>query len=187
MSSLVFSPHRLVSRGLVAILMVSAAGSLSGIVTGVQQALAHGFSASGFFLPLLLAPVQFVLIWALIHLGKIRIEVSPERIRLSSANGPVHMYWGEIQHFHFDSLPFTRSSKSGIEIFEVADGLRPIRFFEVAECGDTSCTEDGALLPKHALRIGSAGVPLTRLQCRALIDAIRRYAGLVPVRREGLF
>jgi hypothetical protein len=188
MASQVFSPHGALIRLLIGLLTLFICISLISIAHTFLHPDFGGIHAGSFFLPLLLAPVELILLWSIRVVRIISIEVTPDHIRFHTPRGLILMYWGEVLHFHFDTRRWTKSSRSGIEVYEVADGLHPIRFFEMArDCSDVDNRDSECLFPDRAMRLREAGIPLTRVQCRELVDAIRRYAGLVPVHKEGMF
>ena len=103
-------------------------------------------------------------------------------------NGNICMYWNEIQIFFYDCLSIGNFKKPQFEVFEIADGLRPIRFSE--SCGRDYQVEEFSnvnILDPKVFIMNSYGLQLSKKDCGELVEVIKHYTHIKPERRSGMF
>jgi hypothetical protein len=164
------------------------------IMGGFYAAEPHPFQSSvRNFLYLLLLPVYGLFLFLIFQSFRQRIQVTDDRVRFYTSAGVVMLYWHEINQFSMDYHRIGSIFNWRIRLFQIADGLKGVRFYESLPTTmkhdeeNTPEFSNSSIRSPYVYSLKSYGIELSHDDCEELISIVREKTKLEPVRRIGLF
>jgi hypothetical protein len=145
------------------------------------------------FLYLLLLPIYGLFLFLIFQSFRQRVQVTDDRVRFHTSKGIVMLYWHEINDFAMDYHRIGSMFNWRIRLFQVADGLKGVRFYESLPATmklEEESTEEfsvSSIRSPHVYALKSYGIELSHDDCEEFAAIVREKTNLKPVRRSGLF
>jgi hypothetical protein len=139
------------------------------------------------------SPVIILLIFLIVYYSRGHITLDGEKMEYRFAREKTILSWEKINEFVYDSI-CVKNPRFNIDryylLYEAGDGTEKIRFNRLLSKREREGLEDFHTVnpfKKKAFRFRTYGLYLHRKDCESLVNYIRDYTEIEPVRKTGLF